>query len=172
MSSNGLDPLYAACFIDGTEELFRTMLGLAVNASVLEPNAPRPKADVSAIVGLGGAAAAGSFVLSFDRATALRVISRFLGSEVRDMMPDGADGVCELANIIVGRALALLRSGGIAMSMSIPQVVMGGVQSIAGRRETPGKAVRFDSELGSFTAEIRIREDQNDPPTNERRHAL
>ncbi|MBI2061862.1 MAG: chemotaxis protein CheX [Nitrospirae bacterium] len=169
MSENGLDAIYAACFIDGTEELFRTMLGLAVNACVLETDAPRPKADVSAIVGLGGTAAAGSFVLSFERATALRVISRFLGSEVREMMPDGADGVCEIANIIVGRALALLRSGGIAMSMSIPQVILGGVHSIAGRRDTQGKVVRFDSDLGPFTAEIRIRQEMNDGPGMERR---
>lgn len=160
-----MDPLYLPSFVDGTEELFTRMLNLPLKWDERDGTEPASfPCDVTAIIGLSGDSA-GTFTLSFDKETALKLVSRFVGCETDSLIPDGADGVCELANIIVGRAIALLRSGGIVLHMSLPQAVIG----VEHRFQCPDgawrKSIEFECELGRFKAEIFVKHLPQGGPT-------
>jgi chemotaxis protein CheX len=142
-------------FITATILLFKTMIHLEVTAG--KPglkSQPYPTHDVSGIIGLSGNAQ-GLVALSFPKALALKIVSAFLGSEVKIMGSDVVDAIGELANIIAGNAKQDLTEYN--LSISLPQVVVGNDHVISGISGVPTIVIPMKCPLGSFAMEVSFR---------------
>ena len=150
-----MDVSYVNPFITSTITTFKTML----NVDVL-PQAPVLKArdthtyDVSGIIGLSGDAQ-GSVAMSFSKAMALKVVSALLGTEIKIIDRDVADGIGELANIIAGNAKQHLTQ--FSLSISLPKVIVGQGHQILEQRNIPAIVVPFKSALGEFAMEVSLK---------------
>ena len=146
---------YINPFITATINLFKTMLTLEVKPGPPQVKTePLPTYEVSGIIGLSGDAQ-GSISISFPKITALRVVSRMLGMEIKVVGPDMTDGIGEIANIIAGNAKQGLES--FNLSISLPSVIVGHDHMLATQQGIPTLIVPFTSSLGNFTLEVRLR---------------
>jgi len=146
-------------FIDGTVEVFETLLRIRLKESAVEfKNASEGTFDLSALIGLTGAAT-GSFVLSAPCDTARRLVGRMLGDGVPVSDQDMVDGTGELLNIIAGRACRKLGDLGIeGLYLSLPTVVIGRHRVVWPTKDLPCLLMRFfDSDLGSFSIEVNLK---------------
>jgi chemotaxis protein CheX len=62
---------------------------------------------------------------SMNRQTALRIVSRVMGQEFRDLDDMAQSGIGELGNVITGRAGVLLSEAGYPSTVSPPALVVG-----------------------------------------------
>ncbi|MDD5673527.1 MAG: chemotaxis protein CheX [Chitinivibrionales bacterium] len=139
-------------FINATILLFKTMVHLdAFAGKPALKKQPFPAYDVSGIIGLSGDAQ-GSVAISFPRLVALKVVSAFLGSEIKIMGSEVVDGIGELANIIAGNAKQDLSQYN--LSISLPQVVVGNDHVISGQTGIPAIIIPMTCSLGNFAIEI------------------
>jgi chemotaxis protein CheX len=146
---------YINPFIAATINLFKTMIDLEV-----KPGAPQVKTegkysyDVSGIIGFSGDAQ-GSIAISFPKIVALKVVSKLLGTEIKVVGPEMADGIGEIANIVAGNAKKDLAE--FNLSISLPNVVVGHDHSLIGQHGIPTLIVPFSSQLGAFSLEVRMK---------------
>lgn len=89
-------------FIESVHELFETMLGTTVDRGKIsvakEPSMPR---EVTALVGMGGFFH-GTVALAFPTNTAISVVNKLLGEDLRILDETVVDGVSEFVNIVGG----------------------------------------------------------------------
>lgn len=152
-------------FIASVKDVFKTMLGtdIMVSKPILK-QADESSADVSAVIGLSGDAV-GSVVLSFPMLTATRTASKFSGVDMGPRHEDFADALGELANMVAGAAKAKL--SGLAVSVSLPNVILGREHMVASSKTTPRLALPCDSALGRFSVEVALavkKRKSTDPP--------
>jgi len=160
---------YINPFVESVYELFLTMLSCEVNRGDIgltqEMGQPR---DITALIGLSGPAR-GIVVLSFPVNTALSIVSRLLGSEVRVVDESLLDSVAELVNIVAGGAKAKLHADDPPIDLSLPTVVRGQRYSVEHPSKSSWLDVPFTSELGTFhlrvalEASAMVNEDQGVP---------
>ena len=148
---------YINPFVASVYELFSTMLGCEANRGDIgltqEMGQPR---DITALIGLSGPIR-GIVVLSFPVNTALSIVSRLLGTEVRVVDESVLDSVAELVNIVAGGAKARLHdSDGPPVDLSLPSVVRGQRYSIEHPSRSTWLDVPFVSELGTFHLRVAL----------------
>lgn len=66
----------------------------------------------------------GSFILSMETETALKVCGLMNGETFDSLTPFGMDSIAELANMIAGNATSTLANMGFKFNVSIPHVVI------------------------------------------------
>jgi chemotaxis protein CheX len=157
--ATGMRPDQMKPFIEGTVEVFESMLRVRLQESAVEvKDAPEGTFDLSAVVGLTGAAT-GSFVLSSPIETACRIVERMLGEPGPLSEQDIVDGAGELVNIVAGRACRKLGGAGFeGLYLSLPTVVRGRHRIVWSSKDLPCLLMRFfDSELGPFAIEVNLR---------------
>lgn len=111
--------------------------------------------EVSAIIGLAGETI-GAVVLSFDRETAINIVSKFSGYSYRALSKEVIDGVGELVNIIAGNAKKDLE--GLRLEISLPGVVVGENYNINWPQGVPVITIPFHSEAGDFSVNVSLKE--------------
>jgi chemotaxis protein CheX len=146
---------YINPFISATINTFQTMLGIEVKPE--KPNiktSPYPTYDISGIIGLSGTAQ-GNIAISFPKIIALKIVSKMIGTDIKVVGPELADGIGELANIIAGNAKKDLTQ--FQLSISLPNVIIGKGHTIANPSGVPAMIVPFVSPLGNFAMEISLK---------------
>jgi chemotaxis protein CheX len=138
-------------FLKSTIETFKTMVGLQVTPGKLylrkEPN----NSDISGVIGLSGDIR-GAVIMAYPLVTALKISSKFLGEEIKELNASVADCVGEISNIITGFAKKDLQS--LHLSISLPSIVRGQGHVVDMPKDAPVMCIPFDSECGSFTMEV------------------
>jgi len=146
---------YINPFIESTYDLFATMLNSkAVRGNVgLVKNTENPR-DIMALIGLSGMAR-GMVALAFPVATALNMVNRLLGTEIRTVDDTVSDAIAEMVNIVAGGAKAKLNTGSEKpIDLSLPTVVRGKHFNVDYPTGSMWLEVPFDSDLGSFTLRV------------------
>jgi chemotaxis protein CheX len=142
-------------FINSVRNVFSKMLN--TTATVERPSVksvPVPLYDVSAIIGFSGEIA-GSVVVSFPKATAVKAVAAFAGMEIDPTSPDFADAIGELTNMIAGGAKKDL---GANAGITCPSVIIGTGHVIARLRDVPCLVIPCESALGAFCIEVSIKQ--------------
>jgi len=153
-----VDSTYALAFIESVQNVFGMMLQLPLETG--EPyarDADDPCHDVSGIIGMSGDVE-GSVALSFDTATAERVVSLMTGVDFEQTHEEFADTIGELANMVAGGAKA--RFDGKTVNISCPSVVLGSGHQVFTPKDARHIVIPCHSDCGTFTIELTIR------PTN------
>lgn len=147
---------YINPFIEGVYDLFGTMLAAkATRGTVaIARGDDAGFRDIIALIGLSGQAR-GMVTLAFPVQTALNIVNRLLGSELRVIDDTVSDAIAEVVNIVAGGAKAKLKVGdGPPIDLSLPSVVRGNSFSIDYPTKTSWIEVPFDSDLGPFAMRV------------------
>ncbi len=104
-------------------EVFAIMVGATITAAVSD--GPQAPAEVTGIVGIGGAIRA-NFILQCSSAASIKIASQMLGISLED--PDSQKAACdalgEICNIVAGYFKARIGLGDKCM-LSVPMIVVG-----------------------------------------------
>jgi chemotaxis protein CheX len=147
-------------FILSVSRAFSTMLGAeATRGAIALSDGGAGDGDIVAFIGVAGKTR-GTVALSFPAKTALRTVSRLLGSECKIMDESVADAVGELVNIIAGSAKAeLAGDSGEPLSLSLPTVVRGHQYKIRYAHNARWVEVPFECEFGPFALKVILESD-------------
>lgn len=146
---------YINPFIESLGTVFQTMLGLDPKRE--KPRIPQPVAEekekhLTSMIGISGAAS-GVVALRFPMDTALKLASKFLGSDYKEANGEVIDAISELVNMVAGSAKAKFKIDPVPQ-LGLPSVVEG----TGYRVRYPAKAdlieVPFTSDVGNFTMEL------------------
>lgn len=112
--------------------------------------------DVTAMVGVSGAIG-GSFYLSMNEATALRIVTGMLGQETTTFDELAQSGIAELSNVIAGTASIALAELGFTTNITPPLLLVG-----AGARlssvEIQRMVVPLETPAGQIRMHVAVRE--------------
>lgn len=147
-------------FIESVYDLFSTMLtAKAVRGNVAVARGEGAYRDIVALIGLSGQVC-GMVTLAFPVKTALNIVNRLLGSELRVMDDTVSDAIAEVVNIVGGGAKARFKmDDGPPISLSLPSVVRGNSFCVDYPTQTTWLEVPFTSDLGPFTLRVTFRAD-------------
>ncbi|MDR0516854.1 MAG: chemotaxis protein CheX [Fibromonadaceae bacterium] len=142
---------YINPFLKSTIETFKTMLGIPVTPGKLYLRKEPGNADISGVIGLSGDIR-GVVIMAYPVDSAIKISSKFLGEEIKELNASVADCVGELSNIITGFAKKDLQS--LHLSISLPSIVRGHNHVVDMPKDAPVMCIPFESEFGSFTMEV------------------
>jgi chemotaxis protein CheX len=147
-----MEAVWINVFCSTTIEVLRTMFSIEAQPGTPSLKAePYPTADITGIIGFSGDAQ-GSIAMSFPSATALKMVSTLVGAPMTSLDMEVADGIGELANIVAGNAKKELN--GIALSISLPQVVIGKDHVLSVQSTIPIVVIPFSTPMGGFVVEF------------------
>jgi chemotaxis protein CheX len=142
---------YINPFLKSTVETFKIMLNTAVKPGkpylLKEPH----DADISGVISISGDIT-GMLALAYPLATALKISSKFLGEEIKELNSGVSDCIGELSNIISGFAKKDLRS--LHLSISLPRILRSQNPAVDMPKDAPVMCIPFDSDIGNFVMEI------------------
>lgn len=141
-------------FAESIQSVFSTMLGLDVSVGEIEATGDSQDHDVSGIIGLSGDVT-GNAALCFNRETAKKIVSSFVGMEIDPSTEDFADAIGELANMVAGSAKAMY--DGMHVTLTCPSVVVGDNHRIRSQREVPAVKVPCNCVHGDFFIEVAVK---------------
>lgn len=146
---------YINPFIESVHEIFSTMLGCNLErGDVALSKSGGGTRDLTALIGLSGPAR-GMVALSFPVRTALSVVGKMIGTEIRIVDDTVSDGVAELVNMVAGAAKAkFCRGDGIPIDLSLPTVVRGNNYSVDYPTQTTWLEIPFKCDLGVFDLRV------------------
>lgn len=149
---------YINPFLRASVNLFKDHLGIQLSHDAPFVNhEPQNLLEVSGIIGLAGETV-GAVVLSFQRETALQVVSRLAGKEYPALGREVLDGVGELVNIIAGNAKKDLLD--FRISISLPGVITGNQYQIKWPEGVPVVTIPFHSPMGDFWVSVSLKDTQ------------
>ncbi len=118
---------------------------------------PTATGDISGIVGLTGEVE-GSLSITFTEPCICHIVSNMFGEPVEGINPDVVDAVGEITNMISGDARRELEEKGVVLKGSLPSVITGKGHTINHITSGPVIAIPFETQAGSFTVEVSMRE--------------
>ena len=157
-----MDKAHMEPFIQETINTFNIMFGsLPEEKELEEKNVPESTYDVSALIGISGAAT-GGVVISFPEKVACKLVSIMLSEDITEVNQDVSDGVGELVNIVAGNAKRGLTKFGFGkLDLSLPNVVVGRHRTVWRSKDMPCLMKRFfSSKFGPFCIEVNVRPNQ------------
>ena len=147
---------YINPFLVASLGLFREYLGVQCEAGEPFLNKETQRLpEVSGIIGLAGDSV-GAIVLSFERDTAIRMVSKLAGKPYPALGNEVIDGVGELVNIIAGNAKRDLVD--YRLVISLPGVIVGENYKINWPQGVAVITIPFHSELGHFSVSVSLRD--------------
>lgn len=147
-----MDIRYINPFIKSIRNTFATMCKMKVEVGRPQIKVDdKPYSDVSSVIGFSGDAA-GSVVLHFSFEVASRLATAFAGVAISPDHEDFPDALGELANMVAGGAKANFE--GLAISVSLPSIVMGARHRVSASRTAPRIIIPCTTEAGEFEVEI------------------
>ena len=131
---------------DAVIDALRTMIDCSVEKTRTVPHSSDDGFyPVTAVIGLAGDIA-GSICVSVSRRTAAALLKQVLDVDVDSNSTLVRDGVCELANIIVGSAKS--RLGDWSLRLGLPTTILGDDVLIMFPSQSVPVRVEFESEIG------------------------
>jgi chemotaxis protein CheX len=147
---------YINPFLKASVNLFKEYLGIRLTHGQPYVNSePQELLEVSGIIGLAGETV-GAVVLSFDRATAISIVSKFAQMPFQAMGREVLDGVGELVNIIAGNAKKDLTD--YRLAISLPGVITGHQYQIKWPDKVPVVTIPFKSPVGEFWVSVSLKD--------------
>ncbi|MDR3002005.1 MAG: chemotaxis protein CheX [Fibromonadaceae bacterium] len=138
-------------FLKSAAETFKTMVNLTVKpGKPFLRKEPGGNADISCILNISGDIA-GVIVMGYSTETALKICSKFLGEEIKELNASVADCIGELANIVTGFAKKDFQAQ--RLSISLPSIVYGQDSMASMPEGAVILCIPFESEAGSFNIE-------------------
>ncbi len=150
-----MDGKQIIAFVESVQHVFGMMLQCEVqtNEPTLETE-PSASHDVSAVIGFSGDMT-GAIVIGFPAASAERIASLMVGSDMTLDNPDLSDALGELANMVAGNAKS--RFAGMRVSIACPSVVIGAGHQVFSKRDTPRIKLPCDCECGPFDITVSLK---------------
>lgn len=150
-----MDIKYINPFVLAITSVFETMVHTKVRVGkpALRTDT-KSVSDVSGVIGLSGDAT-GSVVLAFPMDVACKAASAFAGSPIDQSSPDFADAIGELANMVAGKAKALMN--GSRISISLPSVIVGKEHTVSQSRTSPRIVIPCETDLGSVYVDVAMK---------------
>lgn len=146
---------YINPFLAASVNLFKNYLGSELsNETPFVNKEPCDLDEVSAIIGLSGDVI-GAVVLSFDRETAIKIVSKFAARQYVGLSSEVIDGVGELVNILAGNAKKDLNE--FRIDISLPGVITGSKSKINWPSDVPVITIPFKSDMGKFNISVSIK---------------
>jgi chemotaxis protein CheX len=143
---------YLNPFLKSTMETFKVMIGLPVKPRQVYLLKEPHSADISSIIEISGDIE-GKLVMSYPLDVALKICSKFLSENLKELNKNVTDCIGEIANIITGFAKKDFQS--LRLKMSLPSIVCGKTD-LKATKESPVICIPFDSEAGCFILEIKM----------------
>jgi len=144
---------YLNPFLKSTMETFKIMVDIPVTLGNIyllkEPN----NTDISSVVEFSGDVT-GKVSILYTLDVALKISSKFLGENMKDLNEDVADCLGEIANIIAGSAKKYLPS--MRFTISLPSIVRGKSKITEISKNIPVICIPFNSEVGGFIMEFKL----------------
>jgi chemotaxis protein CheX len=139
-------------FIIHTANVFRKMLGWSIQRlSVNLKSSHVPTYHVSGVISLSGQVN-GTIVLSLSRKVAFKVADVMLGKDVSQLNEDVMDAVCELTNIVSGRASGDLDN--YETKIGLPSVLIGRTKVAPFPNGLKPVCIEFECPGGPLTLEV------------------
>jgi chemotaxis protein CheX len=150
-------------FIDATISTLKTMC--QVTASTGTPSAKKTSDafsfDIAGQIGITSESVCGSYMVTFKKEVFLKMMSKMLGEEFKEIEPGMEDGVAELLNIILGHAKRTLNDDyGHAIQMALPTLIHGTTVRSNIQAGKTTIVVPFYSDIGRFVVEIIVNNDK------------
>lgn len=151
-----LDVNFINPFLTASIKVLEMQASTKAHAGKIYKKNPREKfmGDISGVIGLVSEAFTGSVVISFPAATFVKIMSRMLGEEIKEITKEIEDGAGELTNIIFGQAKISLNDHGFGIKTALPSVITGSAHSISQLSNGPRMVIPFESDAGPFFIEI------------------
>lgn len=157
LESYAIDVQYVNPFVESVFEVFSTMLGtepvrgpLALSDATMSPR------SLVALIGMSGHTR-GVVALHLPTATAMAIVNKLLGTELRIVDDTVTDGIAELVNIIAGSAKAKFPDeGGAPINLGIPSVVKGNGRRIDYPSSSQWIEIPFECDLGAFSLTVTL----------------
>lgn len=140
-------------FLKSTMETFKVMIGLAVKPREIYLLKDPQDVAVCSIIEITGDVE-GKLVIAYPLDVALKISSKFLSENVKELNKSVTDCIGEIANIISGFAKKDFLSS-LRLKMSMPSVVCGNTD-LASSKDSPVICIPFNSEMGTFIMEIKM----------------
>ncbi len=148
---------YINPFIESLHNLFDTMLGCPVDRG--NPNLTRKDGnprDITALIGLSGNVK-GTVALAFPALTALAMVSKLLGMEIKTVDETVTDGLGEIVNMVAGGAKAKLSElEEPPIDLSLPTIVRGSSYTVNYPSGSTWLELPFKSDLGEFNLRVTL----------------
>lgn len=145
---------YINPFIQAAVDAFAMMADVEIRKTKLSVKDDQQATyDISGIIGLAGEVI-GSVALSFPRATACKIVSKFLDTRKVTLDAEVQDAVGELTNIVAGGAKRELSTRGYGFKIGIPSIVVGQGHAIVRPKNVPTICVHFECSEGEFVVEV------------------
>jgi chemotaxis protein CheX len=155
MNVNFLNPFVNAAF-----EVIHTETNITAERGDLSlERVPYRTEDITVVIGLVGAVE-GTVFYSMNIQTALCLVGKMLGDEVREMNQLAQSGISELANVITGRASVLLSESGYEATISPPALIIG-KDAIISTLDFPRLVVPLILDKGALKIHLALREGSN-----------
>jgi len=139
-------------FVESVAETFENMLDCTVvTKDPVVDKEDQGNPDIIGLIGLSGTAQ-GIVALKLPVKTALAVVGKMAGMEIRGVDSSIIDGVGELVNIIAGNAKSKFE--GHAIALSLPTVVRGSIYRMTNLGDTVWLTIPFESALGGFSLSV------------------
>jgi chemotaxis protein CheX len=146
MKSEHINP-----FLKSTIETFKTMVNITITPGKPYLLKEHSIVDISGVINISGDIN-GVLAMSYPLSTALKICSKFLGEEVKELNASVTDCIGELSNIISGFAKKGLQF--LQLSISLPKVLQDQRPTMDMPKEIPIMCIPFNSEVGDFVMEI------------------
>lgn len=147
---------YINPFIESVYDLFSTMLNAKAvrgDVGVARGEMTNPR-DIMALIGLSGPVR-GMVALAFPLSTAIEMVNRLLGTELRVVDDTVSDAIAEMVNIVAGGAKAKLSGAqSTPIDLSLPTVVRGNSFNVDYPSGSVWLEVPFNSDLGEFNLRV------------------
>ncbi|MCX8065351.1 MAG: chemotaxis protein CheX [Candidatus Hydrogenedentes bacterium] len=141
-------------FIESVYDLFSTMLNAKTERKTVGIATTANPRDIMALIGISGRVR-GVVGLAFPVSTALAMVGRLLGTEIKVIDDTVSDAIAEMVNIVAGGAKARLNKGDEPpLDLSLPTVIRGGDFSVEFPTNSVWLEINFESELGPFTLRV------------------
>ena len=95
----------------------------------------------------------GRIILDLETQVALRIAAILTGSEVVDNEQTVRETVCELANLVIGNSVTLLKDQGYRFKVFPPEIHMND-QGLAGSRDTEAMVLAIETACGNIYLNI------------------
>ena len=143
---------------ESTDKVFKSMFAMEVNSNGFQRRGELQAGnEVLSIIGIRGEWK-GSFMLVCDPASACKLVSTMLGTEIPELNNEVLDGIGELANIVMGNLKDALEQGSGDLAITPPTVVHGDNMIVRARAKQEWLVVPFTTYHSKFEIRMVLKE--------------
>jgi|GEM_PF-4143320 len=138
-------------FADAVKYVFSNMLGADAKVGPAQLENEDETANIAVVIGLSGDVV-GSAVLSLSENTALNVVRRLAGMELKVCDADFSDALSSLLNMIVDQAQTKFDE--LNMERSLAQIVVGSHLHVLGIKRQPVSTLPCETSFGTLQLQV------------------